>query len=195
MERMEKKQQNRRLIIGGSGMLRGLVHEFALNPGVTSVMARNEDKLNRLVRDCDHLPGRVMPLAVDYTDSGQLETALQESSRDHGPISLAVSWMHSTAPTALDLVGKLLAEQKTPATMIHLLGSTAANPTEPKLPIMPWAQTGLVSYRRVYLGFKIENNRSRWLTDEEIVGGVVEAIASGRSVSTIGVLEPWERRP
>jgi hypothetical protein len=46
-----------------------------------------------------------------------------------------------------------------------------------------------------FLGFVIENGRSRWLTDQEISDTVVAAIAAKKTKAVVGLLEPRERRP
>lgn len=45
------------------------------------------------------------------------------------------------------------------------------------------------------LGFRVEDDGSRWLTHEEISEGILAAIADPQPVQVIGTVTPWERRP
>ncbi|WP_211316774.1 hypothetical protein [Oceanobacillus arenosus] len=54
---------------------------------------------------------------------------------------------------------------------------------------------GNCQYHQVQLGFIIEKDHSRWLTNEEISNGVIEAINQKEDVHTVGIIEPREIRP
>lgn len=45
------------------------------------------------------------------------------------------------------------------------------------------------------LGYLLEEKHPRWLTDDEIAGGVMQAIRSDQEESIIGLIEPWNKRP
>jgi hypothetical protein len=45
------------------------------------------------------------------------------------------------------------------------------------------------------LGFKIEDNSSRWLTNDEISSGVIEAITNDEEEKIVGIVSPWDKRP
>jgi hypothetical protein len=49
--------------------------------------------------------------------------------------------------------------------------------------------------RQVILGFQVENGRARWLTDDEISGGVLRAVRMDAIFSVIGQVDPWTARP
>ena len=106
-------------------------------------------------------------------------------------VVLAVAWIRSDAPEAA-----LAAARRTAGPFFHVLGSAAADPARPdpgrraRFEALP----GL-AYREVILGFVSEGGRSRWLTDEEISRGVLEAVAAGRPRAVVGVVEPWSARP
>lgn len=50
-------------------------------------------------------------------------------------------------------------------------------------------------YREVMLGFVPLGTGSRWLTNEEISDGVIDAVGTDGERSIVGVVEPWELRP
>jgi hypothetical protein len=93
----------------------------------------------------------------------------------------AICWVHSPADPVLDLVRR----QFPNIDLLRVVGSS------PKALTSATESSG----RIVRLGFVIENNRSRWLTDEEISDGVLRAFLSGERDSTVGTLQPWAQRP
>ena len=182
------------LVVGGTGMLAGVVKHLARFEGTVSVIARNRSRLDQLVTSVQNLPGRIVPISVDYTRTSELREALAATIREMGHLSLTVCWIHNTAPKALDVIGETMLSQGNESRLFHLLGSASANPTLPETPPPKWSGRQ-VAYRRIFLGFKIEDNRSRWLTDSEIVEGVLEAVSKDHKQSVVGTVEPWERRP
>ncbi len=162
------------LVVGGTGMLREATLTLAQRCTAVSAVAR------RAASVADTWPG-INPLPLDYHDAAALAQALRRAVGHYGPIQLAVCWIHSSAPEALQTVA---AE----------LGSAAADPTRlprPALDELP----PTVSYRQVILGFQIEGNRSRWLTHREISQGVLQAIEDDAEYRVVGVVRPWEMRP
>lgn len=172
------------LIIGGTGMLREATLSLAERYPHISLIARRPERAG--VREAIH------PMALDYRQTKTLAAALRETIAAHGPISLAVAWVHSTAPDALPTVLRELAAQGEPFRLIHVRGSAAADPS--KLPTVPNLPDGC-RYQQVILGFVIEGGRSRWLTNAEISQGVLQAIESGEERAIVGTVHPWSMRP
>lgn len=52
-----------------------------------------------------------------------------------------------------------------------------------------------IIYKKVILGFVIEDEASRWLTDTEISNGVIDAVINDKDIFTVGKVEPWKKRP
>ncbi|MDB4894267.1 MAG: hypothetical protein JWN15_529 [Firmicutes bacterium] len=159
-------------------------------------LARTFDTVSVVARHADALAASsgINPLSLDYSDSAALTRALRQAVETHGPVSLAVCWIHSTAPGALGLVAQELARPGEPARLFHVRGSAAADPSRlprPGLDAVPEP----VQYREVILGFIVEGERSRWLTNSEISSGVLRAVASDAARSIIGTVEPWHMRP
>lgn len=180
------------LVIGGTGMLRGVCMYLASRGGVVSVLARDRRRLDTLAHETR---GAVRAIAADYRDSAALRLRIEEAVRAHGPIGLAVCWIHSTAPEAPLVVARAVAPIETPCRFFHILGSASADPSKeraehPQLRLLPG-----ILYRRIVLGFVIEPAGSRWLTNDEIGRGVIEAVAADRDESIIGVGAPWSARP
>jgi hypothetical protein len=181
------------LVVGGSGMLAGLCLRLAGEGCKVSIIARDRNRLQSLTEKAP--PGGILPVAVDYCDAQAFERALDRLAGDcDGPPTQAVGWIHDeVAPDAslqiADHVGIFW----------HVLGSAAADPSAPRL-LADWRDRisryrPAHDYRQIVLGFVIEAQRSRWLTDAEICNGVYDAIRNAQSTSIVGTIAPWSRRP
>jgi len=181
------------LVVGGTGMLRGVCLQLAREGWLVSVIARDRLRLRELAHE---FVGRISPLPLDYTDSHMLGAVLSARMASLGPISLIIAWIHDTVPDAARIIAERVSAVGSPVRFFHVLGSSAVDPTclHPEMP--EWAKSlPSMRYHRIILGFVIEDCRSRWLTNEEICDGVLRAVAAESSSSTIGVVTPWSSRP
>lgn len=179
------------LVIGGTGMLSNTSLWLVRNGYHVSVIGRNESRMESLIRKTTN-PSFITPVLVDYSDTERLQKELRATIERNGPIELVVAWIHSYAEHALDLISKEISDWSNGQwKLFHVLGSSK-NLSEvlDNVKIPDSAQ-----YHQVKLGFIIENNRSRWLTNEEISQGVIDSIQKGQSISVVGTIEPWEKRP
>lgn len=170
------------LIVGGTGMLAGLAEALAGDGGRLSFLSRRASAFaGENGFDCD------------YHDDRQFTAALEAAVARSGPIDLAVGWFHTLRIDA----PRRLAE-RVDGRLFQVLGSAVADPDHPhRLALGRQVAEGLprCALRQVVLGFKVEDGRSRWLTNEEISGGVLEAIRDDRLHTIIGQVEPWLARP
>lgn len=192
------------LVVGGTGMLRGLTLSLVREGYTVSVVARNRERLRVLAAEAAKAakaakaatPGSVNPLPVDYRDGDALQGALQSAVTVHGPVILAICWIHSTAPAALEAVAEIIDAGPSTCRLFHVRGSAAANPTAKARDIPAWlCRYPRIRYRQVILGFVIEGGRSRWLTHQEISDGVLKAVHQDAAWSVVGTVEPWSMRP
>ena len=160
-------------MVGGTGMLAGLVRALAEEGDYVTVLTRRGWR-------GDSVQGRVQSLMVDYRNTGLLELALKHN----GLYDRMVAWIHSDAPEALEKL-----RQCVMGDVLHVLGSAAADPGFPSR--IPAAGEP----REVILGFVREGSHSRWLTDDEISAGVLQALRSGEARSVVGSVAPWSDRP
>jgi hypothetical protein len=168
------------LVVGGTGMLTGLVEALAGDGG----------RLSLLSRHASQHPGG---FDCDYHDEEAFGGALAAAIERNGPIELAVAWFHTLKIAA----PRLLAEQVR-GRMFQVLGSGVADPAQPhRLATAAAVAEGLddCGLRQVVLGFRVVDGRSRWLTNDEISAGVLDAIGGDRPMSVIGQVEPWAARP
>lgn len=167
------------LVVGGTGMLSGLCKALAEDGGRLSLLSRRGSAVGGF--DCD------------YHDEAAFAAALKAAVDRSGPIDLAVAWFHTLKIPA----PRRLAEQVR-GRMFQVLGSAVADPGHPRrLETARKVAEGLpdCAVRQVVLGFKVEDGRSRWLTNAEISAGVLAAIRADLTYSMIGQSEPWSARP
>jgi saccharopine dehydrogenase-like NADP-dependent oxidoreductase len=180
------------LVVGGTGMLRRVSLELARRGYTTSVIARSRGPLAELAAESG---GRVQPIALDYRHTDELVRALDQAVAAHGPIELVVAWIHAVAPDA-PLVVARAAAGKHRVDYFHVLGSAADDPSRPDPERRKrFAAVAGLAYHEVILGFVVESGSSRWLTNDEIAAGVLEAIDSGDSRRVVGTTRPWSARP
>lgn len=177
------------LIIGGTGMLAKATEYLSENYDTVSVICRNGNKINANLKN-------INPLILDYTYYKVLSKSLQTAVEEFGNIELVVSWIHATAPLAPNIIADKLNSYNTAFHFFDILGSAYADPSqktserETKL-----KENKNLQYRKLILGFRIENGSSRWLTNKEISSGVIEAIKNDKEESIIGAVTPWDKKP
>jgi hypothetical protein len=177
------------LVVGGTGMLSGLTHHLLTEAKTVSLVARRPERLR-----APTIKERLNPIALDYSQSARLADSIRHAIAAHGPIQLAVCWIHSSAPDALPTLLTELARPGLPFRLFHVRGSAAMDPSALPNPVLDRLPE-VCQYRQVVLGFVLEGNHSRWLTNEEISAGVIQAVASDAHTYIVGTVRPWSLRP
>lgn len=195
------------MVIGGSGMLRGVALEFAGRGWTVSVIGRRAKVLAALAEEAAALTGRIVPLPADYTDAALLTGQIRERCNELGAPTVAIAWIHTTAPDAPRLTARELvaAAGGRPVEFIHVLSRLRTpDPRDRSVPIPSPDEAELralpgLTYRQAILGWIVEmtgsSSGSRWLTNDEIATGVIAAIDSGAMITPIGQTEPIESSP
>lgn len=121
---------------------------------------------------------------------------VEDDFEQHGPITLAVCWIHATAPEALGQIAEMVSARSASCRLFHVRGSAVANLAEGARRLPEWlARYPQIQYRQVILGFVVEQGASRWLTHQEISDGVISALRQDAPFSVVGTVEPWMLRP
>jgi hypothetical protein len=148
-----------------------------------SVIGRTAAKFERLKESSPS--NTIFPIQVDY-NSEALYTEIDKAIAERGPFDLIVSWTPNYR--ALEQICKMN-EQATLYRLIHVKGSRRYFDDEEI--IIP----ANCKYEKVFLGFVMEGNTSRWLTNEEISNGVIQQITSIGDERIVGQLIPYSARP
>lgn len=178
------------LVVGGTGMLSEVTLWLISQGYHVSIIARNAERMDKLVKRAG-TKHHVTPLLVDYTDGKKLQEKLKNTISKNGEIDLVVAWIHSYATEALSIIIDEVSNRKHRWQLFHILSSRSNTETIREHIAIPHFCT----YYQVQLGFIIDDSCSRWLTNEEISSGVIEAIKKKENVATIGQVEPREKRP
>ncbi|MFJ7733697.1 short-chain dehydrogenase [Lysinibacillus sp. NPDC097231] len=178
------------LIIGGTGMLKDVSLWLIKQRYHVSVIGRQQEKMQVLMNNADNI-SQLTPLIVDYTNYSRFTTALIESQQTNGSFDCIIAWIHGSDKRVWESL-----IQATPNTknviLYHIKGSSSYLQDDQTRNFMP---TNII-YHEVKLGFVVEaNNSSRWLTNDEIAQGIIEAINQGLTEKHVGVFEPWNLRP
>jgi hypothetical protein len=177
------------LVVGGTGMLAGAVRGLIDRGWRVSVLARRASVF--ALRE-----PRVVGLDCNYNDADAFAATINRARDGEGPIGLAIGWFHTPGPSSI--LAPRMGAPNAPGRLFHVLGSAAADPSRPDILTRaartaegaPWC-----AYRQVVLGFAVEADGSRWLINEEISAGVLQAIDADAVLSTVGVTTPWNARP
>lgn len=178
------------LVVGGTGMLSEVTLWLISQGYHVSIIARNAERMDKLVKRAG-TKHHVTPLLVDYTDGKKLQEKLKNTISKNGEIDLVVAWIHSYATEALSIIIDEVSHQMHQWQLFHILGSRSNVERIRENLAIP----NFCTYYQVQLGFIIDNGHSRWLTNEEISSGIIEAIKRKEKVVTIGQVEPREKRP
>ena len=172
------------LVVGGTGMLKAVVLDLAKQGYRVSVVARHDETLKVLVEEAAEYAGVIDPIALDWHNLGELTTALEQSVRDHGPFSLAVVWIHSTAPEAPIAVAQLIQGD-----FFHVRSSSVGDPNyKDPVDVKKISELTNISYHDIILGSISHGHERRWLSNDEISSGVIEAIKAKQKRFIVGEL-------
>ena len=165
------------LVVGGSGMLAGLCRALAAEGRHVTVVGRDPARLRRVAARDRH----IHPLSADYERISSFSAALSVAACVRGPIELAVCWIRSWAPESLLAAASAVAPG---GRLFHVLGSSRSEASAPAMAELE--RRADLRYRRILLGAVVEAGGRRWLTDEEISGGVHAAILADRPHYLVG---------
>ncbi|MGD6874791.1 short-chain dehydrogenase [Sutcliffiella horikoshii] len=177
------------LVAGGTGMLSEVCTWLVNQNYHVSVIGRNPEKMNHLVEKTDK--SKITSLLVDYKKVDQLDMLLKQTIIENGSLSLVVAWVHIGGELGLERIIETVSQTSGTWELYHVLGSRAKLGEVKRDLHIPTN----CSYHQVQLGFKLEEDRGRWLKNHEIAEGVMEAIQRKAPATLVGVLEPAEMRP
>ncbi|MCL5115791.1 MAG: short-chain dehydrogenase [Firmicutes bacterium] len=179
------------LVIGGTGMLRGVVLKLLEDSCQVFVIARHRDALHALQEEAGAAVERLTVMAMDYHDLERLGRWIAHIQLMHGPLDRVIAWVHDDAAAVLRVVDhEVYLYRRSPWNLFHVVGSRAAV-DPPQLPTL----SENCRYHQVILGFIQESGSSRWLTHQEIVSGVYDAVKHPADFTVVGTVEPYENRP
>jgi len=181
------------LVIGGTGMLLHASMAIANSSEVFTAVAKSSESLGSLAQALGQSRGAARHyLRLNWDQPTEFLSALSSHVERVGQPSLVLAWLHDMElgpPVAHAVSGK-----GSRCEFFQVLGSDAASPRSGAA-VLREEVGPRNSYHQVVLGFIREGGVSRWLSDDEISAGVLEAIALRQPIYTVGTIKPWEERP
>lgn len=176
----DNREMKHILVVGGSGMLRGTCLSLNQLGYFVTVIGRDRSKLEDLQRACVNSQ-RMSLFAVDYRNTTAFQEILQHLE-ETTPLSGMILWIRTDAVETLQMCLEVGVDS------LHIRGIAGYKE--------PWIEEKWMNtYRRVVLGYKRENDSSRWLTNAEIAEGVQQAYLSKQNLTYIGQVEPYDQKP
>lgn len=171
------------LVIGGTGMLRNVSLYLTKRGYFTSVVARTEVNLKELAKAA----GAAMnPVQADYTNQDVLIVKLNEAIKRYGPIRLVVAWIHNIGATIPLRIAEIIENKKKPIHFFQIFGNDARDPKNAnKTFYTQLTDVQGIRYHKVILSYKTEDGLMRWLTNDEIADGVIDAIKKKRKIYVV----------
>lgn len=175
-------------------MLKDASIALAASTDILTSVARTKRSLSALDAALSNFKGSHHLLQVDWSNQSLFLDALATHITQVGIPSLVVAWLHD------DLLGppiaRLCSSQQTQCSFFQVRGSDASSSHSNAEHFARQFETlpGL-RFHQVILGFMRTGSGSRWLRNAEISEGVLRATVSGRPLSIVGSVEPWNERP
>jgi hypothetical protein len=182
-------------VIGGTGMLRRASVAIAKSVQVFTAVAHRAESLDSLAQELG-VPRKAASyyLALDWNQPADFLSALSRHVEQVGPPSLVLAWLHDV--NLGPLVARAVTTKGSRCEIFQVLGSDATNATIQAAAVRREIELhDHLRYHQITLGFVREAGRARWLNDEEISAGVLEAISLERASHTVGTTENWAERP
>lgn len=177
------------LVIGGTGMLADVSVWLSKHYDHVSVIGRSADRLQHLTSKIEKASSYT-PISLDYHQNDLLVDSISQTIHKNGPIDIAISWIHSSAPSALSAIEQTISSNHpTTWNLWQVRGSQACKDTT-----IPTVSRNC-EYNQVILGFVVEDQYSRWLTHQEIATGIIQAVQDDKRYTIVGTCSPWEKRP
>jgi len=183
------------LVIGGTGMLRKASVAIARKSSVLTAVARTRASLQALAQDIGELSAHQQYyLDLDWDDQDEFLAALSRHLSKRDPPSLVVAWLHN--PSLGPRIANALSTPRSACEFFQILGSAGRGPTSQAAELKNQVDRRAdLAYHQVILGFKRDGGHSRWLTNDEISEGVLDAISAKLPTYVIGTVTPWSGRP
>lgn len=171
-------------------MLRDVSLFLAQHENTVSVVGRNQERLDQLVKDAAGMKGRVNPLRMDYRDINDVKSQIEAAIEKFGPVILVVNWMEPDALDASDSIAELLEATSPICRYFQVLTAGPDALADDRYFTNPYQNHNRILYRTVSLGHQLEKGGlSRLSNPKEVCEGIIDAIRNDRRNAVIGTTE------
>ena len=181
------------LVIGGTGMLREVSLFLAKHDNTVSVVALEAVDLENLKQEAQIENGRINTIEVDYCEGKRFQNAVKAAMEAHGPITLAIAWMHTSAlPDAANLLVDVISEHSPVCRYFQVLPSSGITGKDRRFLENPFPQHNKILYRKIILGFRVDQGMRAYLSNKEIASGVIKALRDDAKDAVLGTVDSLE---
>ena len=168
---------------------------IARDSKVFTAVARTFASLKTLASAIGETPGqRRFYLPLDWNGPDQFVDGLSSHLYQLEPPSLVIAWLHD--PNLGPRIANTVSNCGSHCDFFHVLGSSAASPLNDTVALRSQVDLGkALNYYQVVLGFQQTEGVSRWLTNDEISIGVLDAVSARHPLYVIGITRPWNAHP
>jgi hypothetical protein len=182
------------LFVDATGQLADVCLHFAGKVKRVSMISGDQDLLEDLRTRAQQMKLVISQSHADLVDSHQLRHAIEALVADNGPADVTVAALGKIPPEAAAVIAQTLRDLAV-FTEFFDVGShdedrMITNQREGRL-----RSFENVWYRKIEVGFILDNGTSRWPSSEEVTNGVIQAVDEKTAKTIIGQTEPAERRP
>ncbi|MCP1726589.1 hypothetical protein J2T60_000554 [Natronospira proteinivora] len=179
------------LSIGGTGMLRFASLKLASCSARFTSVARTRSSLSRLDDALGNCSTRHHQLQLNWSHSDDFLAQIEKHASNTELPDLVVAWIHDDQLTLR--LAQNLAEMGMVSYFFHIIGSATVNPEKIAGTLLDaFDPPPNLAYHQVILGAQDTGYRSRWLTDQEISEGVLEAIRRMDAQFVVGTLDRYK---
>lgn len=174
-------------------MLRAASVELASRSRVMTSVARTTRSLTAVHSLLSASSATHYMLALDWTKHDEFLDLLRQHLALTEHPDLVVAWIHDDELALRFAAGLSPAEPS--CRFFHVVGSATSDPSLIAARFRKQLLRPNVAYHQVILGYEVANGEARWLTDEEISAGVVDAITRADPEFVVGTIQPWSSCP
>ena len=172
-------------------MLQAASVELASRSRKMTSIARTERSLQALNSAITESKCTHHMLALDWTEPEDFLHALQAHlGRTESP-DLVVAWMHDDE---LAIRVASLAATQPVSRFFHVVGSASSDPSLNAATLRQRPPHSINTYHQVILGYVRAGSGTRWLTNQEISAGLLDAIARAEPEYVVGTIQPLPSR-
>jgi hypothetical protein len=132
-------------------------------------------------------------LALNWTKHDEFLDSLRQHLAQTEPPDLVVGWIHDDE-LAIRFAADIVAAEPT-CHFFHVVGGATSNPSLIAATFRRRLPRSNVEYHQVILGYVVADKKARWLTNDEISAGVLDAIARAEPEYVVGTIQPWSSCP
>jgi len=156
-----------------------------------TMVARTQGSLSQIEASLAELRCTHYSLQLDWSNQSTFLKALKSHMKRVGSPDLVLAWLHDDAFGPK--IAETISEHRQKCQFFQVKGSAAGAPGNTNLNAVNISQH--ILYHEIILGFHLEEDQSRWLSNTEISDGVLTAMDNKSPVSIVGTISPWSRRP